>query len=376
MLYELTVQLRPAFLCSAQALDSELSFPPACALQGSWTLNRFMQWLDPALLTDLRLEGIPSRKALLAQLPRFAGLTALELSSGSARLPWNTGEVVRQLPELRFLSLYSWGGTPRQQHYHARGPTLTALPPGTAEALPSLRHLTYLQLGAFGAALLLPQLTSCASLALQSLFDQPASAAIPPAPTRTDFPALTSFALDCDFGEASVHGLELAGCTLGFGRTLSYGPGPTASGQAAALPLSAELSLQNLVLGTPPGSTFNALLTALVPAGAALTSLTLKSGGLRQGYYDPGAPTDKLAVAGAALAQLRALSLEDCGAATLGALAAQAPALTALSFRDARYGYACSDLTAPPPPCLAPAAPRAAPQRSDAGRPARWALPG
>lgn len=71
--------------------------------RGGWSLERFLSRLDPQTLTGLRLEGLTGRQAPLAAAGRFEGLTALELSSSSARLPKNTGAVVGALTELRHL---------------------------------------------------------------------------------------------------------------------------------------------------------------------------------------------------------------------------------------------------------------------------------
>lgn len=60
----------------------------------------FLQALDPAVLTAMRLEGLPPSQETLPQLLRFSRLDALELSSHSSSGPENMAQVIGQLVRL------------------------------------------------------------------------------------------------------------------------------------------------------------------------------------------------------------------------------------------------------------------------------------
>lgn len=269
--------------------------------------------------------------------------------------------------------MYSWGGAAAGRDPQ---PRLTRLPAGVVtEALPRLSKLTYLQLGALctpAAA----QLTCLApTLQLLSLFDQDApTGGLPSPPVKADWPLLASYSADWEFLGRWAHyntGKQVLGahtsetrtrciggtpalaqpCLLKrlphraqvganllnvVGCTLTYGAATSATGRA--VDVTAEVTLERHYYDR---GTLASVLAQLLPAGPALTQLTLR----RQHN------TDSLATLCApALSELEALTLTDCYPACLGPLAACTPHLSSLAFTYASFWYLGSaGMTALPP---------------------------
>jgi len=90
---------------AVEGVEQLLEWAKPC--RSRWSVERFLSKLEPEILTSLSMEGVSGRQALLTAAARFGGLTALELSSSSSRLPKNTAAVVGGLVELRFLVCWS-----------------------------------------------------------------------------------------------------------------------------------------------------------------------------------------------------------------------------------------------------------------------------
>lgn len=116
--------------------------------------------------------------------------------------------------------------------------------------------------------------------------------------------------------------MQVGGCRLAaVGCTLTYGATTSATGRA--VDVAAEVTAERVAY-YEAGGTLQGLLNCLLPAGAALTQLTLQK-------YSSASAAELASLRAPALSELEALTLQACAATSLLSLCESSPHLTRLS---------------------------------------------